>query len=241
MYKKLKNKIFIIIILIMFTPDEKRLEDIYDEMIHPDFVEPKRAILGVCSDCDKDMIIENDMWLCMHCGDMMNGCISIENPGETYAEDTLNRRKKSIYSRRMYFVEKMNLICGYKRNNSDTYQNVVDEVSSYRFDTIAELRHILKKKIKGGYKFYKHAHNIYADIKGVRLIELTQQQIQQLSQKFVVMDISFRGDKDNHKRKNMFSYQTIIYNLLKQENIPGYDSLFLPKHHKEITTTFCKV
>jgi hypothetical protein len=140
------------------------------------------------------------------------------------------RINKSLYHRRSYFVERMNLLCGYKQCNSMEYSSVVRRCKKHKFSSIRQLRKVMKRI--GVNKYYKYVYNIYYAIKKVRHVKITQQRIALLSQEFVVMEGFFKQNRDTHQRKNLFSYSVIIYMLLKRHKIAGARYILLPHQSK---------
>ena len=178
---------------------------------------------GVCSDCNIDMIIIHSIYTCQNCG-----LTDISNP--ILVDNTRWRSKKSVYMRRCYFVELLNLIAGYKQSNSPEYVGVVKRLRRCKFKTIKKLRTHMKRL--GYNKYYKYIYNIFADIKKYRVINLERQQIQRLADRFVQFQNVFK--KTDHGRKNFFSYNAVIYLILKDQNIKGFKKLLLPRQSRTV-------
>ena len=192
----------------------------YENFLHGEAVEVKQAKLptGLCP-CGTAMVIEQRMmWLCPSCGHVDDLAHVVE--AGCYVA------KKVLYQRRSYFIERMNLIAGYKQSRSPQYRSIVAKCGRYRFRTIRGLRRLMKRL--GFNKFYKYIYNIFFDIKKRRLITLSQQQVATLADDFVTMESFFKQNKEKHGRNNIFSYSVMIYMILKRHKIKGYRHMLLP-------------
>jgi hypothetical protein len=191
----------------------------YEAFIDNTEIQIEHNIEGICPTCHTAMLIEdNRMWLCKACG-------CIEEIGAV-VEAFGYKPKKSLYHRRSYFVERLNLICGFKQSQSPLYKPMIKRLRKCKFKTITRLRSIMKKL--GYNKFYKYIYNIYYDIKKVRHVKLKQQRITQLADEFIILEGFFKQNRDKHCRKNLFSYSVLIYMLLKRNKIKGYSKILLP-------------
>ena len=129
---------------------------------------------NVCPDCNCDMIVKDSIYTCDRCG-----MSDIYSPILVSADRWIV--KKSIYMRRSYFIERLNLIAGFKNCVSADFNNVVKRLRRCKFKTIKRLREHMKRL--GFNKFYKYIYNVFFDIKGIRVIQLDRQQ--RLATKFV--------------------------------------------------------
>lgn len=184
----------------------------------------KTLSYGICSDCNTAMLDQNGLWICTTCNTTQEMFVS-------HKEDNVPK-KNNFYYRRLYFIEKMNLLVGYKTCNTEEYKKLISLLSRYKFKTIKDLRKIMKRL--GTNKFYKYIYNIFYDIRKVRLVSLTSQQIQQLSIEFVAMETFFKQNREVHNRKNIFPYSAIIYMLLKKHKIDGYNKILLPRDNNKV-------
>jgi predicted RNA-binding Zn-ribbon protein involved in translation (DUF1610 family) len=172
---------------------------------------------GTCSECHTDMIVSNSMFVCPSCGITdLNSAFLV-----SYAY-----KKKSVYMRRAYFVERLNLIAGFNQSKNPNYSSTVDRLRRCRFNSIKKLRQHMKRLNMS--KYYKFIYNIYFDIKGVRLIQLDRQTIQKLAKRFSQLQARFKTAE--HDRKNFFSYSAVIYLIMKEHKIKGHDKMLLPRH-----------
>jgi hypothetical protein len=195
-----------------------------------DKVEVDVKVEGICI-CGSAMVIEKrSFWLCLLCG-------CIEDLGAV-VDNGVYRPKKSLYHRRSYFLERMNLLCGYKQSQSPDYKKIVNHIRKHKFKTLRQLRIIMKNL--GYNKFYKYIYNIYFDIKNVRHVKINQQRIPRLANEFIIMESFFKQNRDNHMRKNIFSYSVLMYILLKRNRIKGYSKIILPHDHKHLMTNVTK-
>ena len=79
------------------------------------------------------------------------------------------------------------------------------------------------------HKLYSFIYEIWHIIKGYRLINLTHDQIDILSNQFVDIENKFKNS--DNKRKNMLNYNSIIYILFRKNKIKGYKHILLPLNH----------
>lgn len=180
--------------------------------------------LNMCPECNVDMVIRNSIYTCDRCG-----LSDVYNPLLVSSDRWIV--KKSLYMRRSYFIERLNLIAGFKNCGSSDYNNVVKRLKRCKFKTIKRLRRHMKRL--GFNKFYKYVYNIFYDIKGVRVVNLDRQTIQRLAAKFVKYNARFKTSSDLHGRKNIYSYSLIIYLIFQSEGINGFEKLLLPRQTAE--------
>ncbi len=197
--------------------------NLYEDYLHGTEEEP------VCVGCMQTTTVSVGTHIMSNLSKICSECATAEPLGAVVLPIGV-RIKKSLYHRRSYFVERMNLLCGYKQCNSKAYSSVVRRCKKHKFSSIRQLRKVMKRI--GVNKYYKYVYNIYYDIKKVRHVKLSQQRIAQLSQEFVVMEGFFKQNRDTHQRKNLFSYSVIIYMLLKRHKIRGARYILLPHQSK---------
>ena len=198
----------------------KYLEEFYNV---PQF-QPTNQL--ICQQCNVDCIVIDDCFFsCSVCGET-----DIDNPifVATCEEWT---PAPCLYKRRHYYRSKLNMLCCVKNCYSNAYKKVVEELKLEEndFDDIFDLMDWLKSKKLS--KFYKNIYNLYFDVKKQKLIELSSQQIEMLSNQFVELECKFKMVKDKYKRKNFPSYNTTIFYLLKLNKIKGYEHIVLARNH----------
>jgi hypothetical protein len=181
---------------------------------------------GMCTeeDCEGTMVDQHDFPYCDTCGAM-----DTDNP--TYTDLEVYIPKPILYKRRQYCVEKLHLMTGMKQSRSPKYKQMLKTLKSYDFDDLQELRDAMKEA--GFHKQYKHLYNIYFDLKRVRLIQLTGMQIDLLSREFVELEWKFKTSS-TLKRRNMLSYATIIWFVMRAQKIPGSEHILLPLNHEDL-------
>ena len=148
---------------------------------------------------------------------------------EVTDKDTI-RKTISLYKRRLYVREKLSLMTGYKQSRSKQYADIIKTLKTCKVKNIIHLKQLLKDmNLK---KFYKHIYNIYYDVRNIRLIKFTHNQIDEISRRFVDAECKFKTDCD---RSNFFSYSSVIYLLMKKYKIAGYQHIILPLNHLQIS------
>lgn len=187
-----------------------------------------------CQDCCLDMEAGIDGYFsCMDCGQCGSSEVYIASP--SYELNSTLYNKKSIYKRRLYCREKLKLLCGRKKCFDQEYIKLVERLKKKKIKNIIQLKQFLKDW--GKRRYYKHIYNMFYDITGKRLIDLTCLEIQRLSYQFVKIEIKF---KRNSGRKNIFNYNSIIYALMKKNKIKGYSHIVLPLNHLQISKSIKK-
>lgn len=194
------------------------------ERIYEDFTPIERTLTPKC-----ECVLTNEfgMRVCVLCGVVDSYDVVEEFVHGEYVPTT-----RSIYKRRLYCMEKIRSLCGHKIPCSKAYGQVKRKLSKLSFDTIVELKQILKDM--GKTTLYKYLYGIWFDLKGEKLIELTPHQQDILSLEFVELDGKFKEQQDQHKRSNIMSYASVLYFLMKKHNYKGYDHIILPYNNVRI-------
>lgn len=185
--------------------------------------------LSKCEECEGNMIISNFFWTCSGCG-----LTDLDRPEGVALEGDAYIPKKSMYKRKLYCMEKLKLMNCHKLSGSINYKRMIKDLRDYedKFDTVFELK-VLMKKLKYN-KFYKFIYVAYFDIKGVKLINLKWNDMNKISDTFVKLEWKFRDTIDTHHRKNMLSYSTMIYVIMKRFGYKSYEHILLPQNHKQV-------
>ena len=179
-----------------------------------------------CVDCGTILKLDKYFYYCESCG-----TIDFDKP--VYVDHEWVP-PAITYKRRLYCMDKLNLMSGKKQSRSKIYQPMIKELKQHDFKNLKELKHVMKK-LKY-HKYYKFIYSIWFDIKGTKLITLTHNQIELISRQFVELEIKFK-QSDKHSRKNMLNYNSLMYILLKKNKIKGYKSILLPYNHIVIVKT----
>lgn len=180
-----------------------------------------------CNDCEEYKILEDVYMVCPICGNI---------DLDPVIDSVEYIQKKSFYKRILYCIEKLNLMTCYKRCTSIFYKEMIDVLKDEDFETITELRDIMKKYKYN--KYYKHIYNVYNDIKKKRLIILSPMIIFKISKKFAEIEYEFKKNSDKHGRKNFLSYNSTIWILLKRMKNKGYKHILVPNNHDHIVKIF---
>lgn len=190
----------------------------YDEEYFPN--EDKKIEEIPINPCEHDFIPMEAYWSCQICG-----IVDLDHP--IFINDSCNSYHKStyLYRRKTYFLTILRLLSCSKQCDSKHYHEVVNILSENQFDNIFELKKLMTKyKFQ---KYYKYIYSIYFDIKKVKLINLTHNDIEFLTNKFLLLEIQFKKCYPN--KSNMLSYSLISYCLLKQYNYDCYNHVIVPK------------
>lgn len=190
---------------------------------------PKETSRFVCENCDVSKLDFDGGLVCPNCG------LYDEHDFVYFHDDDQYHKKKTIYKRRQYFEDKLSTFACLKQSRSPKYRSVVNMLKQVEFETIQELKDILKKNKL--HKFYVHIFNIFYDIKGIKLIDIDSRDIKKLSSKFVELESKFRND-DDKKRTNCHNYNAVLYFLLKSEGYDCYQHIILPKDFSIVQELF---
>ena len=203
------------------------LEDYYLSLKEP---EPKIDIpVWKCGECNIDKVVQDCFFVCPDCGEM-----EIDHP---IYYDTDYATKVALYKRRLYCMEKLKLYMGHKQCRSPHYKKIVKDLKDHDVQSLIELKDYLKLwKCK---KFYKYIYNLYYDVTGVRLINLTMQDADFLARKFVEVESQFKQSYI-HKRNNFFNYNSCLYHLMKKYGYKDYKHILLPLNHLKISKVLKK-
>lgn len=202
----------------------KRLYEHYLDLCDDD-IEPEPT--GLCN-CDVEPIIVNSFPTCPDCG-----IVDIDHPGIVVDFDNNYNfsKAKSIYKRRLYCREKLRLLSAYKfPRNCKKFNNVVKKLKKIGVENLQDVKKFLKNS--GNKQFYKFVYSIYYLVTGERLISLTGNQVEIISNEFSRIEGYFR---DSTERHNIYNYNSMIYLLMKKHKIPGYNKIKLPLNHKYIS------
>lgn len=206
------------------------LEDFYLEM-NPKVEEPKD--LNICEQCSGQLQFINHYLTCTSCGltdlDITDTCYM-----ESYDEYV---PKKSLYKRKLYALDKIRMLTCQKVCKKNDYKTSVRQLSKYEFEDILDLK-LMMKQLKMN-KLYPYIYMIYYDINKVKLIDLKWNQIDRIADEFVKFEIQFKTSAKTSKRKNMLSYYSIIYLIMKRLNYDGYQHIILPNNFDQMEFLTC--
>ena len=182
-----------------------------------------------CNECDVDNITTNEGFpLCPMCGIVNRNEPEFVNE---IMDNDIKRKTLSIYKRRLYVKEKLNLLVGNKQSRSKQYKEILTKLGNKKIKNIIHLKQILKD---GEFKkYYKYVYNIYYDLKKIRLIKMSHNDIDFLAKKFIDTETKFK--ENNNNRSNFFSYSSVIYLLMKKYKYTGFQHIILPLNHIQIS------
>lgn len=188
----------------------------YDEQYFP---KEDQELLIINSKCEHNYVQMQECWSCCLCG-----VVDIDRP---VFLDSRQESQKScyLYTRKTYFLTVLRLLSGLKQCESDKYPEVIKKISEHEFNNIFELKKIMSKlKMQ---KYYKFIYSIYFDIKKIKLINLKYDDIEFLTNKFILLEFEFKKYYPN--KSNMISYSLILYCLLKYFDYDCYKYIITPK------------
>ena len=174
---------------------------------------------------------------CRRCGTM-----DTDAPLRHYQEaDAPYVPKASLYKRRQYYLEKINTLLGRKQSRSPKYREMLAVLKTDLEPYDGRLEELRARMKRGGYhRFYRFLYNVHHDLTGERLVTLTDQQVDCLTQQFVALEWKFKGSSA-HTRKNFLCYASTLHYLMKKNRIRGYRHLLLPHNHPSIVRTLKQI
>lgn len=144
--------------------------------------------------------------------------------------DGYSYKKSMPYRRVIYFKQKMNMI-----NNITMYNNnpklafFIESNLNKKIKSIYKLKRVMKKV--GLVKYYKYIYAIYYAITGRQIITIPMQDYHLYITQFKNIERVF---KTNNIRHNLYSYNVIIYFLMRLNNNIGYKHLILPLNKNKL-------
>jgi hypothetical protein len=194
--------------------------DLFDELFPEDKIKD-----DITSECDHDYRYVDGFNTCINCG-------LVDLYKQSFHElNNVTNKTYHLYHRRSYFKEKLRLLVGYKQSTSRNYHKMINNLKKYHFNSIIDLKKIMKQlKL---HKYYKYIYSIYYDIKKIKLIDLSSDDIDFLTSKFLQLENDFK--KRYPDKSNLLSYNILLYCLLKKYDYDCFINILLPKNHRKIT------
>jgi len=190
--------------------------------------EPKVVNATCCSNTEEILI--DGQYICVNCGSVLNSILVTDK-----YDDNMHRIIYIPYKRVIYFKQKIQLLTGsciYTPNAKLLYLINGIKNSKKRL-SLMKIKLLLKKNNLN--KYYKYIYSIYNDIYGEQLIRISCHIVSQMLYRFLEIERFF---KKNIQRKNMLSYNVILFYLLKQYNIKNYEKILLPYNATKIKKIF---
>lgn len=140
-----------------------------------------------------------------------------------------NINYESVYHKSVYIKEKLDFLNCNNFVRTESYIIMLNNLKNKHFETIFDLNRLLKSlKLN---KFYKYIYQIYHDLTGKKLINLTVSNIHLLINQFKNLEGNMKIE--SIKSTNI-PINIIIYVLMKHNKIHGYEFLILPKNKNKI-------
>lgn len=193
-------------------PDDDNWECLFDEF------KKEKNILMCCDKVNYNII--DGYYVCTNCG-------TTDFEKQEFYSNTFNcvqYRNYTPYKRIVYFKQKLNMINNillYKHNPQLIF--FIENNKNKKIKSVYKLRKIMKKlKL---HKYYKYIYSIYAAITGKQLIKVRSLDYPTYICQFKNIERIFVKKGVRH---NLYSYNVIIYFLLRLNNNEGYKHLILP-------------
>ena len=161
-------------------------------------------------------------------------CGLVDMDKQEYTYNTFNDysiyKHSAPYKRIVYFKQKLNMI-----NNLLLYKlhpNVLFFIEKNKGKNIKNI-YKLKRAMKnaGLNKQYKYIYSIYFSITNKKLISINLNEYDKYLKQFLLLEKIFIKNKI---RSNIYSYNVIIYFLLKINNNDGYKYMVLPLNKSKL-------
>lgn len=189
-----------------------------------DSLEEKKIEEEEKSGCDHDYIMDQVL-VCFKCGEV--------SPETIYSEvlDAKHKKNHHLYYRKTYFLNRLHLMNRNVQCSNEIYNQVLDILRNKKFETIRELRSVMKRlKLRS---YYKYIYSIFYDLKGVKVFQFNADQIDGMVKTFLKMERNFK-EKYPGKR-NLFNYNLIIYYVLRIHRIDcDHDSIIFPHNERKV-------
>ena len=171
--------------------------------------------------CGQEYVVVDGFATCTICG--IAGVVSqyiVQHKG-------FSVRRYASYKRISYFRHVLALVSCRKRRASSRYSKAVARLKTQQFDTLPELRRLMKKKKMS--KLYPDIFLLYRDIKGVEVVSLTTSDMDQLVSLFRQFETTLRRAG---KAKHFYSYFLLLNIFLKKLHHPSWDRVSIPISNK---------
>lgn len=182
------------------------------------------------SGCGHDYIVADGSYVCQDCG-------QVDIHRIVFAENNPKNFRRHVYKRRTYFRDKLRLFTRHKQSTSDDYVKMLELLKNYQFETVHDLKRILKKLKYGVH--HKYLYSIYYDVKQHQLIDIKPCEIERLENQFYDFERLFKQIYPKHKY--ILNYSIIIRYLLQRNGYQCYKNILLPRNHHKSMRKFIEL
>lgn len=173
----------------------------------------------------KEVVIDG-FKTCVSCGlvDINSQVLSFNN------NNTHTAINKYPYKRYVYFKQKLNYInciTYYKHNPKLLYFIECNKNKNIR--SISKLKKVMKKV--GLNKYYKYIYSIYESITGKQIINIPMNTYDKYINQFINLERIFLKNK---VRKNLYSYNVILFLLMKLNGCEDYKNIIMPLNKNKL-------
>lgn len=170
------------------------------------------------------IIVDGYMLVCPSCGISMLDDNLMSVAYNRYS----SFRKWTPYKRKSYFKELLDNLCARNRCVETDYLDMIAVLRECEFNTVRELRQLMKKK--GYNKYYKYLFAVYRDITGTTLFPISHQLYTQLLTEFHRFDLWY---KRKYRTRNLVNYNVLLHSFFREYGIPNYDCILLPHNYRK--------
>lgn len=211
------------------------LFELYKDEFEEDILTSKQEDDSPCQ-CHASIINVNGTPTCSYCGicDLYKrqtievmGIMNPELANETQERKTFTKKIYVPYNRKPYFKRLFELLAGHVQSpQTKQYKKMIQLLSNNNntFQNMRQLRELLRKN--GHQKYYQYIYNIWYEIKGERIIHITNEQFHKIMEKFRIFQNWY---KKTIKTRNMINYSVLLQELLLHNKIKNAHLLYLPK------------
>ena len=141
-------------------------------------------------------------------------------------DDNYHVKHSIPYKRLVYFKQKLGFLCGrfWFEENAKLLYLISTLRARSRRTSLPRIKKMLKRA--GLNKHYRHVYAIYEAAYGEPLLRINSHTMGKMTHQFVQIERLFKRRKT--QKKNMYSYNVILYFLLKLNHVPNYNRIVLP-------------
>jgi len=198
------------------TFDFEDWEQLFEKLTPPTTAAPQQC-------CDNPYICAIDgHYTCTSCGSLNRESILVV----TGHEDNYHIKYQIPYKRIVYFKQKLGFLCCryWFEENAKLLYFINTLRSRSKRTSLPRIKKMMKRA--GLNKYYKHIYSIYQAAYGEPLLTVSSQTYYRMLFQFIEIEKIFK--KKKIQKKNMYSYNVILFFLLKLNHIPNFHKIVMP-------------
>ena len=147
-------------------------------------------------------------------------------------EDNYRVKHHIPYKRLVYFKQKLGFLCGryWFEENAKLLFLISNLKARSKRTSLPRIKKMLKRA--GLNKYYRHIYTIYEAAYGEPLLALNSSTFGKMVYQFKQIERMFKHLKT--QKKSMYSYNVILYFLLKLNHVPNYNKIVMPSNKSKL-------